>query len=269
MTTVFPESILRGLRPEPFDGKHRDHRAENWFIRFERYCNAAQVSAQGQDRITFASLLLTGVVSQWFEQLGTIEATMTTDGKHMSAYDVFKNKFRQQFINANDSFDAFDRIRELRQKRSVNEYVIQFEQLRSRLSDLDDGLAVKFFRSGLKPELRQLVDNHPEIAENDINGLISLAERLDRMKYDRPHYFQSRNFHKPQRMTSNQEVYPQPMDLDAIQAHPNSRSKFQQPSNKIKETDFAKGNCFYCHKPGHRINDCPERNKKSVNFRAH
>ena len=51
----------------------------------------------------------------------------------------------------------------------------------SRLTEFTDKDAVCFFCSGLKPELHQLVDNHPNIAKDDMNGLIVLAERLDKM----------------------------------------------------------------------------------------
>ncbi|KAG0066186.1 hypothetical protein BGZ93_002751, partial [Podila epicladia] len=167
-THSIPEALLKALRPDTFNGRYRDVRAEDWFVRFERYCNAARISETGQDRILCAGLLLTEGASRWFDQLGTITAARI-NGVDLSPYGVFKYKFRQRFVDANDSENAFDQIRELRQKRSVNEYVTIFERIRSRLTDFDDKDAVRFFRGGLKPELRQLVDNHPDIADDDIN----------------------------------------------------------------------------------------------------
>ena len=51
-------SFLKSLRPDSFNGRYRDSRAEDWFDRFERYCNAIQVPETGQDRILYAGLLL-------------------------------------------------------------------------------------------------------------------------------------------------------------------------------------------------------------------
>jgi len=265
-----PETFLKSYRPETFDGRHRDTRAEDWLVRFERYCSAARISETGQDRILCAGLLLTDGASRWYDQLGTITGALI-NGTSLSPYGVFKYKFRQRFVNSNDAEDAFDRIRDLRQKRSVNEYVTLFEKYRSRITHFDDRDAVRFFRGGLKPELRQLVDNHPEIADDDINGLIALAERLDKMnKHERQFSHNFRRQNQWQHTSANHESFPQPMELDAVHAHPNTQSKFQRPSmkNEIKQKDFSENRCFYCHEPGHMINSCPARNKQS-NAKAH
>ena len=259
-TPLIPETFLKGLRPDTFNGRYRDTRAEDWLVRFERYCNAAHIPETGQDRILCAGLLLTDGASRWYDQLGTIAAT-TVNGQDLSAYQVFKYKFRQRFVNANDAEDAFDLIRDLRQKKSVNEYVTLFERYRSRLTDFDDRDAVRFFHGGLKPELRQLVDNHPDIADDDINGLIALAERLDRMNKSERQF--SRNHRKPYFSSPNnvnEEMFPQPMDLDSVRT--------VKTKEDVKKNDFEKQLCFYCHQPNHRIGNCPER-KKSSNSRAH
>ncbi|KAF9325261.1 hypothetical protein BG006_011254 [Podila minutissima] len=173
------ETFLINHRPEAFDGRHRDTRAEDWLIRFDRYCNAAQVPETGQVRILFAGLLLTESASIWYDQLGTITSARI-NGVDISPYGVFQYKFRQRYVTSYDAKDAFGRLRALRQKRSVNEYVIVFERLLGQINDFDDRNAVRFFRRGLRPKLRQLVDNHTEIAVDDINGLIALALRLDK-----------------------------------------------------------------------------------------
>jgi hypothetical protein len=206
MSTI-PATFLKSFRPDTFDGRFRDTRAEDWLDRFERYCDAAEISTTGQECIICASLLMINAASRWFKQLGTLAAT-TINNTPFTPYEVFKYKFRQCFVNSNDAEDAFDLIRDLRQKRSVNEYVTLFERYRSRMSYFDDKDAVRFFRGGLKPEIRQLVDNHPEIADDDINGLIALAERLDKMnKHERQF---SRSFRPIQRSFNpgTQESFP-------------------------------------------------------------
>lgn len=268
MSTI-PETFLKSYRPETFDGKFRDARAEDWLVRFERYCSAARIAETGQERILCAGLLLTGNASRWYDQLGTIIGT-TIGGRSLTPYEVFKYRFRQRFINSNEAEDAFDRIRELRQRKSVSEYVTDFERIRGRMTDFNDKDAVRFFRGGLKPEIRQLVDNHPEIADDDINGLIALAERLDKMnKNERLNHNYRR---QPSHRTTyeHRESYPQPMEIDAIRAHPNTQSRFQKPPKRdqVRQKDIVNNGCFYCHKTGHRINDCPER-KQALNSKAH
>jgi len=105
-----PETFLKGFRPDTFNGRYRDTRAEDWLIRFERYCKAANISETGQDRIICAGLLLTDAASRWYEQLGTITDAVI-DGRSLSPYQVFKYKFRQRFVNANNAEDACNRDR--------------------------------------------------------------------------------------------------------------------------------------------------------------
>ncbi|KAG0007626.1 hypothetical protein BGZ81_004742, partial [Podila clonocystis] len=152
---LVPETFLKSLHPNTFNGRFRDAHAEDWFDHFEEYCKVAQIPETGQHRIQCASLLFTDAAFRWYKQLGTI-AEAKIDGKKYTPYEVFRYKFRQRFVNANDAEDAFDQIRDLRQKRSVNEYVTLFERYRSRLTDFDDKDAVHFFHGGLKPEIRQL-----------------------------------------------------------------------------------------------------------------
>ncbi|KFH65017.1 hypothetical protein MVEG_08498 [Podila verticillata NRRL 6337] len=114
-TMSIPANLLKGLRPDTFNGRYRDNRAEDWLVRFERYCRLANIAETGQDRVLYAGMLMTDGASRWYEQLGTITET-TVDGRTLSPYQVFKNKFRQRFMNANDAEDAFDQIRDLRQK---------------------------------------------------------------------------------------------------------------------------------------------------------
>ncbi|KAG0037412.1 hypothetical protein BGZ83_003454 [Gryganskiella cystojenkinii] len=268
MTTI-PETFLKSYCPETFDGRFRDARAEDWLTRFERYCATARIAETGQERILCAGLLLTGNASRWYDQLGMIIGT-TIRGKALTPYEVFKYQFRQRFINSNEAEEAFDRIRELRQKRSVNEYLTEFERIRGHMTDFNDKDAVRFFRSGLKPEIRQLVDNHPEIADDDINGLIALAERLDKMNKNERLNHNYRRYPPNRPAHEHRESYPQPMEIDAIRAHPNAQSRFQKPPKRdqVQQKDIDNNGCFYCHKTGHRINDRPER-KQASNSKAH
>jgi len=211
--------------------------------------------------------------SHWYEQLSKI-TDATINGQQLLAYQVFKFKFRQCFINTNDAKDAFYQIKNLQQKCSVNEYITLFTRYHSCLTDFTDKDAVCFFHSGLKPELQQLVDNHPDIAKDDINSLIMLTEHLDKMNKNEHQY--SHSYHKSNvsfHTHAKEETFLQLMELDDVHAHPNTQSRFQQMmlKNEIRENDFSKNVCFYCHKPNHMISTCPKHNcnKKLSNSKVH
>lgn len=269
----FSEDHLKGLCPKTFNGRYQDSHAEDWLVCFEWYCKATMIPETGQNWILYTGLLMIDDASCWYEQLSEI-TNATIDSQQLSAYQVFKFKFCQCFINTNHTKDAFNQIKNLQQKRSVNEYVTLFMRYCSHLTDFTDKDAICFFCSGLKPELHQLVDNHPDIAKDDINGLIALTECLDKMNKNEHQY--SHSYHKSNvsfHTHAKEEMFPQPMELDDVHAHPNTQSRFQWPMSKdeIWENDFSKNLCFYCHKPNHMINTCPKcnHNKKSSNSKVH
>ena len=42
-TSSIPDAFLESLHPDTFNGRHRDTRAKDWLVYFERYCNAAHI----------------------------------------------------------------------------------------------------------------------------------------------------------------------------------------------------------------------------------
>ncbi|KAF9395260.1 hypothetical protein BGZ94_006585, partial [Podila epigama] len=148
-----PKAFLKCMQPQPFSGRNRDKRTDTWLDTFESYCDATGVPTTGNSRIVCASLLLTDVARKWYKQLGPIEAAVI-QGKSMTPYEVFRFKFRQRFCNANESDDAYDKLRALTQKRSVHEYASQFENYRNNIDDMTEREAFRLFRGGLKPEIR-------------------------------------------------------------------------------------------------------------------
>jgi len=208
--------------------------------------------------------------SCWYEQLSEITKAMI-DGQNLSSYQVFKFKFHQRFINTNDAEDAFNQIKNLQQKHSINEYVTLFTRYCSHLTDFTNKDTVHFFHSGLKPELHQLVKNHPDIAKDDINSLIMLAERLDKMnksEHQCSHSYYTSNISSYTHV--KEETFPQPMEIDSIFTH---KHVLMKPSHSMskehhKKNDFEKSLCLYYHEPGHMTNTCPMCNKMS-NSLAH
>lgn len=269
------DNFLKAFRPDKFDGRARDARAEDWLVAFDRYCDVAKIPKTGDARVQCAALLMIADASRWFVEIEDDLGKLGTNGE---SYELFKTKFRERFVNTYDADDAFDHLRRLLQgRRSVTIYSNEFLRLRTRIKDLDKKAACRLYKGGLNPEIRQFLENHPSISEGDLSGLIALAERLDRTprneRYQQRsfdnHYHQRQQNHSQQqpRHTPQTESYPQPMELDEMQrSYSNTRSRFQHsPSkNDQKKLDSAKGQCFYCHKSGHLINDCPARTKTNL-----
>lgn len=270
------DNFLKSFRPDRFDGRARDARAEDWLISLERYCDVARIPSTGKARVQCAALLMTGDASRWYAE---IEKDLDDPTKELQTYELFKTMFRERFVNTYDADDAFDRLRRLYQgRRSVTDYSNEFLRLRTRIKDLDKQGACRLYKGGLNTDIRKFLENHPSVTEGNLSGLIALAERLDRTpQNERPyrsmnnnhnnnhHRHQSRSDHQ-NKSSSQGDSFPQPMEIDSIQrSDSNNHSRFQQSFSKEnqKKFDSAKGQCFYCHKTGHLINDCPSRAKKN------
>lgn len=108
----FSEDHLKGLCPKTFDSWYWNSHTEDWLVHFEWYCKATMIPETGQNRILYTGLLMIDNASHWYENLSEITKAMI-DSQHLSAYQVFKFKFHQHFINTNDAKDDFDQIKNL------------------------------------------------------------------------------------------------------------------------------------------------------------
>ncbi|KAG0221185.1 hypothetical protein BGW42_008182, partial [Actinomortierella wolfii] len=249
---LVPEAFLKAFRPATFDGKLRDSRAEDWLMSFQRYCTFLNITDQNMAANCLA-LLLTGDASRWFE---IVRDTIDPN----NPFEDLKAKFRARFIQSHDADDAFDQLRTLRQTGSAFDYTFKFQRLALRVKNLDAHTACRLLKGGLKPETRQFVENHPSALDHDLNALISLIERVDRSPYTASRHSQNKHRSDP--------YQPQYMELDSVrvQPHGSSQSRFQGPprnKQQQKQYDFEHNLCLYCHKPGHRVANCPKKSGKA------
>lgn len=263
MVDALPEYFLKSVKLPTFNGNDRNYRADEWLQKFTEYFEDAKTQEPHKLRIVRQHLKDTA--HRWFRNQNFDLDT---------GYTSFESRFKKRFGKPDDSNSALKQIVSLRQTKSVAQYISQFEALRSRIDDMSNYMATQLFINGLKSDISRLINANSGLTSDDFDAVVALAERIDAAPTHERSFIRATSNHWPRTYvprSQNQETYPQPMELDTAQGHPNTQSKFQRPLSKeeVKKNDFAAGRCFYCHEPGHLIGACPLRNKKSSNSKAY
>lgn len=256
MAKIFENTFFKNIPLSTFHG-HPKENVLDWLSEMDEYLGA--VNANPVQKVIATRLLMRDNARRWLKLCPAAPDTV-------DPWEFFKRNIRKRFESPNLKFFARTRLYELKQKGSVTKYIADFQDICSQIEDITEPEALQTFLMGLKPQIQVHFAGNPALRV-DLNTAMQVAESLDKVQY------QNRNFFHAPWSHPAPETLPvaEPMDLDNVQVHPNTQSRFQRPSmiNDVKQKDFTENRCFYCHEPGHMISACPTRNKKSSNSRAH
>jgi hypothetical protein len=260
MTQVFENTFFKNIPLSIFKGYPKEN-AQDWLSELDEYLDA--VKASPAQKVQAARLLMRDNARRWLKLCP--KAPESVD-----PWNHFKSCVLARFQSANHKFFARSKLYQLKQHNSVTKYIAAFQDICAQIDDLTEPEALQAFLMGLKPSIQTHFAGNPLLREN-LSTVMQVAESLDNVQYQNRNRLPVQWVRPTSQIPAQSESFPQPMEIDAIQAHTNTQSRFQRPANKseVKERDFAKALCFYCHEPGHVIKACPARNKKSVNSKAH
>jgi hypothetical protein len=92
----------------------------------------------------------------------------------------------------------------------VTKDIAEFEKGRALLEDLSEPEAIQLFLNGLKPKIQEHFAGNPSLRTN-LYSIMQIAESLDNV------LFKNKQSHGGFAMPrSQQQAFPQPMELDAI-----------------------------------------------------
>ncbi|KAG2213215.1 hypothetical protein INT45_005519 [Circinella minor] len=258
------QSLAKIIRPRQLDTFHSERmvqQVEAWLYSLEKY--AEFVNIDDHQMVLFAVTLLCDGVATWWRGVEYDMMTLTP-----STWSEFKHVFKYEFKPANAEQLARQRLQQLHQTGSVEQYVWEFHSLMPELPDMDTKDALFNFVQGLKYQCRLQVLMQKPFSLSEAYAYAEAyetAEQCAKVANRRPTNFSpfNKSFGQPSSSYVNQG--PTPMDLDAIK--PAGRryggssgggsynSRYNDGSNRVK--------CFKCGEQGHMRRDCKKRNQEN------
>jgi len=224
-------SEMSGARqPKTFTGKED---VKLWFASMELYLEAAGVVSD--KKLVVAATYLEGSALMWYSSLETKPYSLSE----------LKKGLTSRFSPIDGERQARARLRTLVQTDSVMEYVDLFEEICSQVPSLSPAEKRDRFFGGLRPYFQQ---KFMEAPYND--SLAEIQSRLACLIEVGPSSRASFNA-----LEEEAEI------LNALSGRSYPKGPSQQDLELLRKIRKLKL-CFGCLKPGHRKNNCPEKQGK-------
>lgn len=255
-------SALKPKQPDTFTGSDRRTDVETWLFQVEKYVTVTKPGAGDAEKVDFACLYLKDAALTWWRALSSAGQLPTT-------WQSFRDLMHKQFLPVNNVKLARDRLAQLKQLTSVREYAFRLRLTLLEIPGIAEEEKLDRFVRGLKPHVRKDVElRDPKTLEE----AVSQAEIIDMNSYRMQGPKQFTNFQSaPKRSYASVVSGPTPMELGAMDGRPRrplvprlppaQRNRPQSVPIVSRSEAQLRQLCFYCHQPGHRIADCPQRPK--------
>ncbi|CAI5475466.1 unnamed protein product [Closterium sp. Yama58-4] len=242
-SVVGSTSHVRASLPDTFVPGKGQPVVRRWLFLVEEYLRLSHVA--GDEWAPFAGTLLRGSAVAWWQSVRPA----------IQIWQQFKEALVASYEPINAMAKARDRLANLRQRTSVADYIADFRDISTEISDLSTAEALDKFKRGLKDDVRMEVEVQ---GCSTLEEMARVAERYDeihfgsrRSRFNRGMRF-SPNMFQPIQGEQRGGAGPTPMELDTIDR------------NKEKRKGFA-GNCFKCGKRGHKALNCPTKSRQPGN----
>eukprot|EP00171_Calliarthron_tuberculosum_P008642 IDg8642t1 len=138
--------------PDLFGGKRDFLEVNTWLYKMEQYFRIVELFSpgflsNGADRVMIASTFLTETAAIWWY-------TRVQGGLLPSTWEDFCLALKNEFVPAGHVRQARDKLRRLKQSRSVSRYLSSFRNVILTIPDITEGEKMDKFVDGLKDELR-------------------------------------------------------------------------------------------------------------------
>lgn len=240
-------------KPPKFSGEYGNSDVEGWLFKINDYLTATGAPASQWGCIL--NSFLEGRAANWFRSASANNALQTV------TWTDFTKKFIQAMKPINDEEAARDEWRNLRQYKSVQQYITKFEEIKLRIPSANESEAMDRFIAGLKPKIRQEVRvKRP----SNLTEAYQIADQYDRSWYmarghGYDHQYTPNYYIQPDHNASHSgSSNPEPMDIGAREGN----SNFKQLSEEDKKKYMKEGRCFKCGMKGHRAADHKKKNFK-------
>ncbi|ESQ29743.1 hypothetical protein EUTSA_v10024067mg, partial [Eutrema salsugineum] len=203
---------------------------------------------EGAAKITAVTSYLTDTAMLWWRRK---HADIERGAMQLDTWDEFKRELKRQFYPENVVYEAQKKLRELRQKGAIRDYVKEFTNLTLQIPNLSEEDLVFFFTDDLqnwaKQELQRwgirTVDEAIAVAKflNDYrkDSPPDSFNRKDKEKVGSRGGRERRDHHRPPRPGRSEKFL--------------SRDKYEAKKKSLA----PRGGCFVCKGP-HAMKECPK-----------
>lgn len=237
-------SFLKPLKPATFHGLYAEDTA-SWLFLCRQYFDACGMPSS--QKVKFAAAFLRDNAATWWRM-----QVQHTDARGMEllTWEQFEQALQRQFERPNAKKVLRDRLFNLRQQRSVFEYVAKLREVTVQIPDLSEGEVLDKFIRGLKPAVRKELElRDPATLEEAIR----MAERADSVEY------RMRSAYAERSARYGPSNGPVPMELGALNNSSASQgaATLNRRDSKPKR-DFSNVTCYVCGKKGHTSKICTQ-----------
>lgn len=250
-------------KPPEYDGKDKKF-CSTFISHLNLYISAnPNLFPSDSDKVTFAASYLRGQAFAWFGP-----HLLRQDDPLLNDYAAFTDELSRNLGDPDRERTMTTQLQSLTQVGSASSYSSTFFKLAAFLNWNDDALRAQLY-TGLKPDVKDALALS-NVDPATVQDLSALAIRLDNRLHERrqenktrtPGFRSnqnnlSRNFSRPN-TGSTTSSGPRPMDIDATKTE-----RFKPLTNDERQRRMKNNLCFYCGKPGHRVDACPEKPRKS------
>jgi Retrotransposon gag protein len=145
----------------------------DWLFSVQSYFNLKDIKEN--KKVAFAAMYLEGIALTWWKSL-YLRSTQPTTWKE------FQQEISTKFRRIDEEMVARNKLRNIKQGFSVENYIAEFTNLSLRISDLSEPEACDRFKQGLKPHIQAqlLRQNIP----NDLPLIQQVAHREDILAFN-------------------------------------------------------------------------------------
>lgn len=263
-----PGAMPRGYKPESlpkFLGKTGED-VEAWLFQVEEAQLLFPILDEEQ-RIRHVSLALRDTAARWYS------AMQMGDDPQLTTWDQFVLRLREQFVHLDQKWIARNQIHTFVQSGTVRDYTVKFRSLMLLIPDMSKADALDRYIRGLKDWTWKVWRRKFDTIEQ----AMIYAEELDLEAQQK--LVLMRKSHKHAAVSSSsKQSFPLALRTTAWQprggnrGHGNHAPRGESTPMELgvlrmneteRERHIAQDLCFNCHKPGHRSNVCPTKDRST------